>query len=105
MKYRKSDAIWYPQDNKNVGLFDYYISCYIGYLDKNMGFVMIYISRYKNNGIVSTRDENEKWTTEKESIIITVKDYILYLLERERERERGREQKHKLKNNDMQVAY
>ena len=93
MKYRKSDAIWYPQDNKNVGLFDYYISCYIGYLDKNMGFVMIYISRYKNNGIVSTHDENEKWTTEKESIIITLKDYIFS--PREREREKGRERKYK----------
>ena len=92
MKYRKSDAIWYPQDNKNVGLFDYYISCYIGYLDKNMGFVMIYISRYKNNGNVSTHDENEKWTTEKESIIITLKDYTFFLREkREKERERERE--------------
>ena len=103
MKYWKSDAIWYQLDNKNVGLFDYYISCYIGYLDKNMVFAMIYISRYKNNGIVSTHDENEKWTTEKESIIITLKDYILSSIERERERER---KKHKLyKNNDMQAAY
>ena len=92
MKYWKSDAIWYPLDNKNVGLFDYYISCYIGYLDKNMVFAMIYISRYKNNGIVSTHDENEKWTTEKESIIITLKDYIFFLREkRERKRERERE--------------
>ena len=91
MKYRKSDAIWYPQDNKNVGLFDYYISCYIGYLNKRMVYVMIYIIQWRNNGIVSTHEVSEKWTTEKESIIIALKDCIkVFQWERERERERER---------------
>ena len=63
-----------------------------------MVYVMIYNTRWKNNGIVSTHEVGEKWTTEKESIIILLKDYTFFLIrrergrgERERERERERE--------------
>ena len=56
---------------------------------------MIYISRYKNNGIVSTHDENEKWTTEKESIIITLKDYIFSPREKREREEREFDKEYK----------
>ena len=56
-----------------------------------MVYVMIYIIQWRNNGIVSTHEVSEKWTTEKESIIIALKDCIRCFNERERERERERE--------------
>ena len=52
-----------------------------------MVYVMIYIIQWRNNGIVSTHEVSEKWTTEKESIIIELKDCIK-VFQREREREK-----------------
>ena len=59
---------------------------------------MIYIIQWRNNGIVSTHEVSEKWTTEKESIIIALKDCIK-VFQREREREREREgERERIKN-------
>ena len=53
-----------------------------------MVYVMIYIIQRRNNGNVSTHEVSEKWTTEKESIIIALKDCIK-VFQRERERKRA----------------